>query len=133
MRFLSVPVLIATLMIAFLSVPAMAVTVTVSGAELTITYNEPTENANNTPMTDIGWTNCYAQQIGGIVVKSADILASGPSGGLFVTCKVSVPVVAGQEIDVEAWGTSNDLSGNTSLETPKVIKRIDMLAPKPPS
>jgi hypothetical protein len=103
----------------------------VVGAEIEVTYTEPTQNADNSPIQDLDHTSIYADGGSG-ANKMLDVPASSPNGGGAVIQRISVPVSDGQEADVSIWATAFDGSGNESAQGTVVTIRIDKLAPAPP-
>lgn len=116
------------------TISASAIDFSVTGAEVTIDYTEPTKNSNTagTPLTDLARTNVYFQLDAGAAVKGSDVPASAPTGGGQITTKVTLPVTADQEVTATIWATATDLSGNESVPSAKITKRIDRLAPSAP-
>lgn len=118
-----------------------ALTVTVNGVEVTVTYTEPTENkcdpavgcSTPAPLQDLSHTNVYFELAsGGGPQKQPDIPASTTAGGGPVSTTVTVPILEGQEDDVTFWATATDTSGNESDPSNSVVRRFDRLAPAPP-
>jgi hypothetical protein len=99
-----------------------------TGTEMTVNYDEPTTNANGTPLTDLKEIKIF-YNMGAGAVEGKTIPASQPTGGQHVVTKFTVPVAENQETDVDFWGTAYDTSGNASAESDHVVKRIDRLAP----
>jgi hypothetical protein len=117
----------------FVAVPALALDATVSGTELTVTYTEPTTNADGSPLTDLARTNVIWKFLpAGTDTKEANVAATKLTGGGAITTKLIVPVEAGQERTVEITATATDTSGNESVRATAVQKRIDRLAPGAP-
>ena len=129
MRFL-----IAVIAMTFLAtMPVFALDATVSGTELTVTYTEPTTNADGSPLTDLARTNVIWKFLpAGTDTKEANVAATKLTGGGAITTKLIVPVEAGQERTVEITATATDTSGNESVRATAVQKRIDRLAPGAP-
>lgn len=104
---------------------------TVVGAEIEVSYNEPTANADGSPLVDLDHTSVYVDSGSG-PTKVTDIPASSPNGGGAITQRFSAPIANGQEADVSVWATASDRSGNASAPSTVTVIRIDKLAPAPP-
>lgn len=103
-----------------------------SGTEVTVKYIEPTENENNTPLTDLDHTSIYTV-INGSKQKVRDVPASAPTGGGQIEQKFVVSVEDKQEVDVDIQVTASDGVGNESAPPASRIVRIDKLSPKSPA
>lgn len=112
---------------------AHAITFTVTGAEVTASYTEPTTNVTGTPLVDLDHTNVFFEVPGSPAVRSPNVPASLPTGGGAITTTVTVPIAVNQEADVRFWATATDQSGNESPRSTEVVKRIDRLAPNAPN
>lgn len=106
---------------------AFALTLTETGAELTVEYDEPSTNWDLTPLTDLLKTNVYVDG-----VKQADIPAILSSGGGHILTKVSVLVNKGEEKVITVYATATDISGNESSPSDSVTIKIDRKPPSPP-
>ena len=134
-KFLSSIIMIAGL---FLAVPSHAFTLTQSGANVDVSFTEPTTNDpkfGGAPLTDLDHTSIFFDAGSG-GVKAADVPASSPSGGGPVAVTVTVPIVEGMEADVIFFLSATDKSGNESdliqgRAQGKTL-RIDRLAPAIP-
>ena len=116
------------------AVDAEALTLTLSGAELTVEYDEPTTNTDLTPLDDLAYTNVYSK-VGTIAeVKHPNVPASRAAGGGHIVTKITVPVPAGTRTDVTVTVTATDSAEvpNESARSIPVTKRIDRLAPSAP-
>jgi len=123
--------LLAILVIPFISISTIfAQTVTVSGTEITSTYNEPTVNSDNppTPLTDLSHTTIYIQPENGDGF-TVTVPATSPTGGGTIIEKTIVPVGPNAETNVDVWITASDLTGNESIDSIVTTIRIDRLAP----
>ena len=109
--------------------PAGAVTVTPTGTILTVDYDEPTTNADGTPLTDLKETVVFYAFPGQPPVLCVTTPATTPAGGLHRSVACTVPVTEGQEIDVTVTAVGGDLSGNSGAPSDPVVIRIDRLAP----
>ena len=118
--------------------PAWAIDFTVSGAVLTVTYTEPSTNTDGSPLTDLARTNVYTEILlpGQTPVKGPNVAASASTGGGAISTTITVPIGATlpiKEANVKVWATATDLSGNESLPSTVVTKRVDQLAPSAPN
>lgn len=116
------------------AVPAWAIDFTVSASIVTATYMEPTTNADTPPtaLTDLARTNVYFQIAGQPAVRGPNVPASALTGGGAITTTVTIPIGPNQQGDVTFWATATDLSGNESVPSVSVVRRIDRLAPGSP-
>lgn len=114
-----------------LTAPAYAIDATVTGVEVTVTYQEPSVNSDGSPLSDLDHTTVY-HNFGGPKVEAARVPATLPVGGGTVTQTITIQVPESTEADVEIWATATDTSGNESAESARVVKRIDRLAPGAP-
>lgn len=114
-----------------LSAEAFALTLSLTGAEVTVEYDEPTTNEDGSALSDLQKTTVF-YDMGGGTVKASDVPATSVSGGGHITEKVTVPVTSGQERDVQFWVTAMDLSQNESQKSEIKIIRIDRLPPAAP-
>ena len=117
------------LLIVVYALPAWAVTVTPTGTILTVDYDEPTTNANGTPLTDLKETVVFYAFPGLPPVLCVTTPATVQTGGAHRSVACTVPVTDGQEIDVTVIAVATDLSGNSGLPSAPVMIRIDRLAP----
>jgi len=124
MKKLILVVLISLIMVS----GAYAFTVNVTGAEVTVTYTEPTTNEDGSPLLDLNFCSIF-YDMGDGPTKAIDITASKPTGGGTISTNFIVPVLDGMERDVSVWGTASDGSNNASAESVKDSVRIDRLAP----
>lgn len=117
------------------TVPAFAnpLDVVITGSEATITYDEPTTNADGSPLNDLAETVIY-HNFGGPRVEAARVPASSPQGGGTITHVIILPIPVGADVQVEFWATAVDdaLNPNESADSVKVTKDFDTLAPGPP-
>ena len=124
-------VLLALLLAVSFAPSAEAITVTISGAEVTVSYDEPTTNVDGSPLTDLKQVDLYYQWPGDASpVKGLTVPATkAAGGGIAVTGKITVPRRTNQQADVPFWGRAVDTSGNESLESTRAVQRIDFLPP----
>lgn len=108
-----------------------AFTVTVTGTQVTVTYDEPTTNEDGTALVDLDHTSIY-YDMGSGTVKAIDVPATSLTGGGTISQIITVPVLAQQEANVSIWATAIDLVGNESVNSSVVVTRIDRLKPSPP-
>lgn len=129
------------LLAALLLIPiqAHAITFTLSGAELTLTYDEPTTNEDGSALQDLAMTRIVVDilDLNGQIHPLApppqviDVPATALGGGGHISQIISVAIGANQaikEADVRATVTALDIAGNVSLPA-TIIQRIDKLAP----
>lgn len=119
------------LALAFTSGIAHAIDASVTGVQVTVTYQEPGTSADGSPLSDLSHTTIY-HNFGGPKIEAARAPAAAPSGRGLITQTITIPVAENQEVNVEIWATATDLSGNESGESSRVVKRIDRLAPAAP-
>lgn len=103
----------------------------VHGTQIDVEYNEPTQNTDNSPVTDLHHTSIYYDMGSGPVLV-VELPASLNTGGSLVQYSFIVPVTANQEANVNFWATASDSSGNESAPSEVITLRIDRLAPKAP-
>ena len=111
---------------------SFALTLTLSGTEIKVEYNEPTTNADGTSLMDLDKTTIYYDKGQG-TVKAGDILTTRVTGGGTINTTVTIPITNGQEADVSVWATATDKSSNESAKSNIGIIRIDRLPPSPPN
>lgn len=112
-------------------IDAHAIDASVTGIQVTVTYQEPTTSADGAPLSDLSHTTIY-HNFGGPKVEAARVPATAPTGGGTITQTITIPVPESREADIEIWATATDISGNESTESVRVSKRIDRLAPDAP-
>lgn len=115
--------------LALVSSPAFAITFTPSGTIVSVDYDEPTTNADATPLTDLKDTQVFYQFPGQLAVVCVTTLASSAGGGGHVTTTCTVPVGPNQEVDVTFTAIAHDISGNASVASTPFVIRIDRLPP----
>ena len=125
MRFLAA----LAILLAALVASAEAVTLTQTGAVLTVEYDEPTVNLDGSPLTDLAGTRVTYTVDGGAPVVGPLIPATAPTGGGHVVTQIHVPVQRGQEVAVSVTATAEDLDGNVSDPSDPVARRIDRNPP----
>ena len=113
--------------------PAYAFNATATGAVVRLSYNEPTQNADNTPLRDLSKTTGYwAAMPNGAPLACVTTVASAPTGGGHIEADCTVPVLAGQEADIAFTVTASDKTGNESRHTNQAVLRLDFLSPASP-
>lgn len=113
--------------------PAHAFDVTVTGAQVNLSYQEPTTNKTGTPLSDLGkTTGYYSAPIGSAPVSCVTTPATSANGGGIITALCVVPILKDQEADVRFIVTATDKTGNESDQSAPVDKRLDFLAPSSP-
>jgi len=117
---------------------AFAIDFTPSGAVLAVTYTEPSTNSDGSTLNDLAKTNVYSRvcpvtgTCAATFTKGPDVAASKAAGGGAINTTVTVTITPGQERNVEVYATATDLSGNESVESLHVTKRVDRLSPAEP-
>jgi len=111
---------------------AQAIDFTPTGAVLSVTYKEPAVNKDGSALDDLDHTNVYFQVGTNPEVKGANIAATKAAGGGTITTSVTVPIPADAQANVTVSASATDSSGNESLRSTSVTKRIDRLAPAAP-
>lgn len=123
---------ICVVLLAVLSpVIAGAMEVTVNGVSVTLDYDEPQANADTSALTDLDHTTVY-YDLGAGFIKTEKVPATSKTGGGHITTGITVPVMEGQEKDVRFKTTATDGSGNESIDSQIITKRIDRLSPAAP-
>ena len=128
---------IVALFIVFLSLSissnliAAPITATATGAEVKVTYEEPSTNVDRTPCTDLAKTTVYFDKGQG-PVKGIDVTATKETGGGTILTTFIVPIGNNEEADISIWATASDKNGNESGKSNQVTIRIDFLSPSPP-
>ncbi len=92
------------------SVDTWAVEWARDGVTLTVTYEEPSRQADGSPLMDLAKTNVYYQIQGQKPVKGPDIRAT----------KITLPILRGQRVDVTFWATATNRSGRESVPSTKI-------------
>jgi len=110
---------------------AEAITLTESGATLTLEYDEPTTDDDleqlHPLLIDLDHTNIYIDD-----TLNQEIPATSNAGGGHITATLTVPVLSGQIKTIKVHATAVDTSGNESDPSTVITKIIDRLAPSPP-
>ena len=96
-------------------------------------YNEPSTQADGSPLTDLAFTSVFYQIDTAPSVKVADVPASSPSGGRAQTVVMRVPIPVGNSVVVSFHVTATDISGLESLSSPVLTLHVDRLAPSAPT
>jgi hypothetical protein len=116
--------LVYLLFIFFLyAVQASAITAIPTATEITLSYDEPTTNADGTPLTDFDHVNIYQD---GIKLSTTSPATSANGGGKSVQVKITINAIGKV---VSFFATAVDTSGNESIPSNTVI--VDRLAPAP--
>ena len=104
-----------------------------STVQFTATFDEPTKNADNTSLADLKnhtvWVKVGVQPAASV----ATVAASGLSGGQKISTTILVPASINQITTFDAWVTSSDLTGNTSLPSTHVTVTVDRIGPLAPT
>ena len=119
------------LLLMLLPVMAWGFTATQTGAEVTLTWYEPTTNTDGSPLNDLAKIRVY-DNYSGVMTMVKEVNASGPTGGSTESTTVTVPVTAGQEKNVIFYVTAVDDDGNESPPSNTKTVNIDRLAPASP-
>ena len=109
------------------AVPAWALDAQQVSKTLRITYDEPTENADLTPLADLAETRILVVT-DGTPMPEMVIPATAPSGGGSISQDVTVPFTPNTLVNVDIEVTAVDTSGNASEIVPANIT-IDWLPP----
>lgn len=106
----------------------------ISSVNVTVSFTEPGNNADGTPLQDLVATRVYYAIDGGPPVMAAEIPASLPTGGGTVTQEVTVPIAAGQDSMVDFYATAIDDADpvNESVPSESVRLNIDRQPPAAP-
>lgn len=117
-----------------LATPVYAIDFMLTGTEITASYVEPNTNTDGSTLKDLAKTTIYYDIVGDgkAAFKGGEVSATAPTGNGNITQKVLIPILTGQESDVEFWATASDITGNESAPSNKVMKRIDRLTPSSP-
>lgn len=106
--------------------------VTIDGTSVTMIMTEPALNADGTPLADLFETVGFYQVGNGPQTVCGRAPASRPSGGNDVQVTCVVPIAQNQEADVRFRAQAFDTTGNPSVMSADVIRRIDHLPPAAP-
>ena len=110
---------------------AFAFTLTQTGANVDVSYLEPTTNKDGSRLLDLAHTSVFFDTGSG-EVRALDAPASSASGGGTIAVTVTVPIIEGMESNVIFYLSATDKSGNESAKSETQILRIDRLAPAAP-
>jgi hypothetical protein len=105
---------------------------TQTGAIVTEDYDEPTTNADGSPLNDLGKTRTYLKLDNDPFAQNVEVPATSPQGGGHITVEITVPVLPGESRTVTTYVTALDLVGNESVPSAQASLLIDRLAPAPP-
>ena len=119
-------------MVMLFAVNALALDAIVVGAQVTLTYKEPSTNSDGSVLGDLKRTTVYYSVNGGATVKGQDVLATSLTGGVSRTVTLNIPIIDSKETILRFWATATDESENESAPSTVVTKRIDKLAPSAP-
>lgn len=114
------------------AVNTFALDAVVVGAQVTLTYKEPSTNSDGSLLEDLRHTTVYYSVNGGATVKGQEVLATSLTGGVSRTVTLNIPIDDAKETLLRFWATATDESGNESGSSVVVTKRIDKLAPSAP-
>lgn len=116
----------------FMTVNVFAIDAIVVGAQITLTYKEPSTNSDGSAISDLKLTTVYYTVNDGATVKGPETPATSLTGGILRTVTLNIPIIDSKETVLKFWATATDESLNESLQSTVVIKRIDKLAPSAP-
>lgn len=110
-----------------------SLTLSLTGAEITCEYDEPNTNSDGSILTDLLKTTLYYGRGNGIV-KAKDIPAMSLTGGGHIVTTILVPVLGGEDVNVNVWATASDTATitNESIFSSTATIRIDRLPPNKP-
>lgn len=115
---------------------AFAFTVTPTGTEATVEYQEPNTNADGSALNDLNHTTIYfSTDEDGEGTELLEVPATSSAGNGQITKQVVIPaldVPEGEETVVFVWATASDKNGNESVPSEKVSITVDRLAPGAP-
>lgn len=128
--------LLGALCLLCLAGQAYALTLTPTGAEVSVEYTEPDRTAFDDdgldfPLDDLAKTVIFYDMGSGPVVAK-EVPATSLSGGSNISTTVVVPVVGRRKRDVAFWVIAVDIAGNESGKSTVETIRIDRLPPAPP-
>ncbi len=81
-----------------------------------ISYQEPTKKLDGSPLTNLAKTTIY-YNLDHRTVKAAEVPASRPTGGGYVSGEITVPIRDNQDIFVAVCATATDADGNEGPPT----------------
>jgi hypothetical protein len=81
---------------------------------VTMSWDEPSTNADGTPLTDLAMTTAWFKLGSGLDTRAVDVAASSLSGGTRMSATFTVPSASGP---ASFWVTATDTLGNVSLPT----------------
>lgn len=98
-----------------------------------VAYDEPTTNADTTPLMDLQRVDVYYTVAGGLPVLGASVPATSPNGGgIGVSTQVVIPAAelpADVETLVAFYAIAVDTSGNQSAKSNEPQDTVDFLDP----
>ena len=103
----------------------------INGTQIHFEYDEPTTNADGTPLVDLDKTRIFYNKGQG-PVQVAENPASSLKGGGHIVGDVLIPIIDNEELNVTFWTTALDFTGNESIRSQDVLVRVDRLVPAPP-
>lgn len=111
--------------------------VTVVGSQVIIAYEEPTDNQDGSPLTDLNQTKVWLDFIGdgqdAMIIKTTP--ATNLAGGGTISFEYTIPVLEEGVTELQFWATAEDLVGNSSEPSNTVtlgVEELDKIAPSPP-
>ena len=119
--------MIALLVLLLFVSPTWAIDAQQVSKTLRITYTEPTTNADDTPLMDLGGT-IITLVADGTALPDIDVVASSVNGGGNVSQDVAVPFTPNKMVSVDLEVSAYDTSGNASEIVPLNLT-LDWLPP----
>lgn len=128
-------ILVSSVICCFLS-NAYSLTITASGTEVTVEYDEPTEtdvddDSKILPIDDLSQTNVFCDW----GVGSQEVLkkiASSVNGGAHVNEKFTIPLFGKRQRIISCFANAMDITGNVSPNSNTDTERYDTLPPAAP-
>lgn len=103
----------------------------IRGTRVGVLYQEPTTNADGTPLLDLASTKIF-YRLAGVEYEAATVPATSPNGGGQIDQTIDVQAAQGLEVSCEIWVKAFDDDGNESPTSEIQIVVIDRLAPAAP-
>lgn len=118
----------------FISGFAQAMTNVPGGVSVEITYTEPNQNADGTPLKDLLRTTLFYSRTGldTIDQKAFDQPASALAGGAIINRIITIPYPDNREGTVSFYAVATDTMSNTGAKSNTVTLGFDKVAPGAP-
>ena len=127
------------LLLAFLLFPALghAITNVPGGVEIDVSYSEPNQNADGTPLKDLLRTTVYYSTSNvalstATYTKAFDAPATAITGNGLITKTIVIPFPQGKESNVTFFAVAVDTNNLISAHSNSVVVRFDTLNPGAP-